>query len=134
MVSREGRGEYGTGVKPADEMTEEDIRNMNPHGHKLTKIPEEKTCIVCDSVKEYIFPINNAIFCVKHGNELREHKGEYIVSKPYYTISKPMFCFKCGELVSIGWNITTRACLSCVQKAGKYEMGWRARKYARRVA
>lgn len=134
MVSREGRGEYGTGVKDPDRMTEEDIRNMNPHGHKLTKIPEEIMCPSCDRVMEYTFPVQDAVFCLSCANKVKERTDVKSTYKPYITASSPIFCFRCGKDVNLGWKITTHVCYSCVRRAGRYELGRRARQYARRVA
>ncbi len=128
MTSEEDMGVYGTGTKIRDPS------KHNPHKLPLQKLHEEEICPVCDTKAMVLFPIADAVFCDKCMREVAEWKKKYFIVRPFINIAHPQFCFKCGEPVSVGWKVSTRVCLKCLERAGNYEMAWRTRKYARRVA
>jgi hypothetical protein len=129
MTSREEKGVYGTGVRHSI-----DPDKLNPHELKLSPLKTNQICPVCDTEKEVLFPIADAVFCHECTREVNEWKKKYMIIKPYVNFSSPKCCFKCGKTVIYGWTVSTRVCSKCIDRAGDYENAWKVRQYARRVA
>jgi hypothetical protein len=128
MTSEHDRHVYGKSAPKQNT----DWSKANPHGYKLTPIPEEKVCGFCDTQKDYIFALSDVVVCMKCANEILERTDIERGFKPYHgSIVEPMFCARCGVDVVTGISFNIRLCYDCIRKAGIYELQWKGRKIRR---
>ncbi|MEM0142627.1 MAG: hypothetical protein QXL94_01535 [Candidatus Parvarchaeum sp.] len=133
MSSSYEKHKYGSAAPRSNN----DWSKANPHDLRLRPIPTEKVCGMCDTQREFVFALTDVVVCSKCANEILERtdtqkSGKIYVGNPM----NPMFCARCGAPVTIGMKFNMRMCAKCIERAGKYEMGWRIKKAsgARKIA
>ena len=128
MTSRYEKHVYGESAPRSNK----DWSKANPHDLKLTPIPEEKMCILCDTQKENIFGLTDVVMCIKCANEVSERTDYHYTAKRYFGgYVDPMFCARCGNDVVYGMKFNLHACKSCIEKAGRFQDRWTGKKIQR---
>ncbi len=128
MVSRAERGAYGEGTKITD------WDRYNPLGVKTKPFPTETVCPLCDSKREYVFPVTLEV-CYKDAERIMERTDvfrKYLGSK---LVLNGQMCLVCGKNTTVIHKINTRICQKCTVKLGRNQKRYQSLlKYARKVA
>lgn len=106
-------------------------RDNNPLNIKMTQLPEEKMCGLCDTKADILFPITDVLLCLPCAEALAERTDIPPVSYKLYQNLKPEgFCAKCGADVVIGVKANFHICHKCTEKLGKVERARRIKEVA----
>ena len=115
-MNLEEEGIYGKSSRKKDI-----THNHNPLGLKLTTLPEEKICPMCDIKADIVFPINDVLLCLPCAEKMAERTDTKVSYKLYTNLKPEGQCAKCGIEVVVGVKASFHICHSCTVKLGKME-------------
>ena len=104
--------------------------DLNPLGIRLTTLPEEKMCGLCDVKADIVFPINDVLLCLPCAEKLAERTDIEVHYKLYQNLKPEGVCAKCGIEVVVGVKASFHICNKCTRYLGKMEQARRVKEAA----
>ncbi len=128
MTSRSEAGAYGDGGAEI-----KDWDKYNPLMIKTRPVPVEAVCALCETKREYIFPVTLEL-CYTCANKIMERKDIYRAYVGKMMDLSGLYCISCNNWYPTIYKISTRICQKCTYRLGQNQKRYHnILKYARKI-